>query len=152
MSQVDQELALLTLIFPDSTSDGASVPIPQAQSIRKFDNATINLWPSSKNLLSPISQETTLALSIPFGQGPEFTTSIRELAVDRKNEKRRSNDNDEFTPHEEKRWIMGAAKGDVNGNQRTFKRRAVDAWTAFVDLLKVSRTKRGRFTQILILE
>jgi len=143
MSQVDQELALLTLIFPDSTSDGASVPIPQAQSIRKFDNATINLWPSSKNLLSPISQETTLALSIPFGQGPEFTTSIRELAVDRKNEKRRSKDNDEFTPHEEKRWIMGAAKGDVNGNQRTFRRRAVDAWTAFVDLLKVSRANRG---------
>lgn len=119
-------------------SDGASAAKPHAQSIQMLDNNnTINLLPSSKNLLSPISQESTLAFSLPFEQGPEFVTAIRELSVEQKAGMMKNNDNDNAMQREEKRWIMGAAKGDANGHQRTFKRRASDAWTAFVDLLKV---------------
>lgn len=102
-----------------------------------LDNSSIHLLPSSKHLLSPVSQESTLAFSIPFEKGSEFVSSIRELSAEKKAGKRQASDKDDTTPREEKRWIMGAAKGDVNGHQRTFIRRAHDAWTAFVDLLKV---------------
>lgn len=94
------------------------------------DNSSISLLPSSKNILSPISQESTFAISMPYGKAPTFVSSVKELAgFDARNPSSRLSKDGE-----EKRWIMAAARGD--SPTRTFKRRVVDAWTAFVDLLK----------------
>jgi len=42
--------------------------------------------------------------------------------------------------NEEKSWLMVASRGEAAGSNRTFSRKVADAWSAFVDLLKVSNT------------
>lgn len=100
-----------------------------------LDNNTATLLPSSKNLLTPISQEKTLAIAVPYQTASQLIDSVRELP---------SPQNGKVTDAygnavEGKRWMMSAVRGDAAGQQRTFTKRMADAWTAFVDLLKVSK-------------
>lgn len=73
-----------------------------------------------------------MAISVSYETAAECITLIQELPV--YTEENINTGNDE----EKKRWIMSAARGDATSLQRTFRRRALDAWTALVDLLKVS--------------
>jgi len=135
--QAAQELALMTLVFPDTVSNGAMVSLPEPKSFLLANASTVELLPSSKNLLSPISQETTVAISLSYGSAAEFITLIQELPVDTEENMTAGNN------EEKKRWIMSAARGDATSLQRTFRRRSLDAWTALLDLLKVSSLLSG---------
>lgn len=118
---------------------GSCCPLPNPQFIPMLDNATVVLLPSSKNFLSPISHESTLAFSVSSQYSADFTESVQELGV---NTQTQSADEaqswqDEQSFGETKRWIMGSVKGDSSAVHRGFRRRVLAAWTAFVDLLKV---------------
>lgn len=75
-----------------------------------------------------------LVFSVPLDMAPEFAHSIQKLPVSRTGGVATSQDEE---AGEEKRWLMAASRGEAAGNNRTFARKAVDAWSAFVDLLKV---------------
>lgn len=113
--------------------DGDSVPVPQQSAVSSVANGTSKSLPSSKNLLSPISQETTLAYSIPLDHAGDFISSLHEFTVDDDDNEM---ENDLIQTSRDLRWIMSATR-EGNGSQRTFRRRVSDAWIAFVDLLKV---------------
>jgi len=123
----------MTLVFPDSTSNGVSANLPATSEIPFLKNASAIVVPSSKNILTPISQEKTLAVSVDYALAPAFVQAIRELPSS-EDTKARDAYGDKI---DGKRWMMSAIKGDAAGQQRTFARRVSDAWTAFVDLLKV---------------
>lgn len=129
----DRQLALLTLVFPDSVSNGAPADLPTASALPYLNNASAALLPSSKNLLTPISSEKTLAVSMDYDLAPKFLQSVRELPCALRLPTRDAYGNNV----DEKRWMMSALKGDSAVQQRSFSRRASDAWTAFVDVLKV---------------
>jgi len=65
---------------------------------------------------------------------PEFARSIQKLPVSRTGEVATSEDDE---AGEKKRWLMAASRGEAAGSNRTFARKVADAWSAFVDLLKV---------------
>lgn len=124
----------MTLVFPDSTFEGVTANLPETSSIPYLNNASAIIVPSSKNILTPISQEKTLAMSVAYALAPSFIQAVRELPGTKETTTRDAYGN----PMDGKRWMMSAIKGDTAGQQRSFARRASDAWTAFVDLLKVS--------------
>ncbi|KAF2662034.1 hypothetical protein K491DRAFT_337974 [Lophiostoma macrostomum CBS 122681] len=122
-----QELALVTLVFPESSSiNSAEHGIPH--------NVSAKLLPSSSNSFSTISPDTSLAFSIPFGEAPEFLTAMQEIAAGTDETGTREAEG----AREEKKWIMKAAK---SGNAPTGIRNWVrESWTSFVDLLKNADT------------
>ncbi|KAI9717874.1 MAG: hypothetical protein M1812_004401 [Candelaria pacifica] len=132
-----RHLALLTLVFPDSLSANAPQSAPDAQSIPLPLNSSHKQLPSTSNPLSPISQDTSLAFSLPYDEASDFLTAVREFP-NQADISRHSSDARLRTADvdEEKRWIMKAAKGTANGSQRSFRKWASNAWTEFVDLLK----------------
>lgn len=123
----------MTLVFPDSSLNGATVLPPNPGAIPLLDNDTIRILPPSKNILTPVSQEKTIAISIPYKDAPTFSHAIRELPGSHASQN---------PPLDGKRWMMSAVKGEATGQQRSFPKRVSDAWTAFVDLLKVGCVKR----------
>lgn len=58
---------------------------------------------------------------------PEFLKAAQEIPD-------ASADEDEV---EQKRWIMRAARGPAYGSRRALKLWFTDAWSSFVDLIKV---------------
>ena len=104
------------------------MPIPEGSLVTLGMNTTIQRLPCSKNLLSPISQETTLALSLPYEEAGAFISAIQEIPAEHSAAAGKG---------EDYRWTMSAMKAGASGSQRSFKRRASDAWIAFMDLLKV---------------
>lgn len=98
--------------------------------------------PASKNLLSPISQDKTLVFSVPFDMATNFTSAVQELPVARPGG--RVGDINQDVENEEKSWLMVASRGEAAGSNRTFSRKVADAWSAFVDLLKVSSAVGSR--------
>lgn len=154
-SKAASRLALLTLVFPESPSNEA--PFPDSKLIFRLANNSANLLPSSKNLFSPLTPETTLAFTIPYETAPDFIRSAKELPVPDQSAGLRKifkvdNDSDDGESNkpiaEEKRWIMSSVRGDPSGSLRSFGRRIADAWTAFVDLLKVSEMCRVTHTAL----
>ncbi|KAF1350174.1 3-hydroxy-3-methylglutaryl-CoA reductase 2 [Delphinella strobiligena] len=130
----NHDLALISLTFGDSYLSGAAseaAPLAQAVPIPSDSQAEI-LPPRS----SGVSQDDTLAFSLPSEEAPRFLAAIREIpasgeAVDADNETL-----DDIP--EQKRWIMKAAK---NADRPfTLQNWANDSWTAFVDLLKNAET------------
>lgn len=132
-SQADQELALFTLVFPDTLTNSA-LPPPES-SVPVLHDRRVGALPVSKNILSPISQDEMLVFSVPLDMAPEFARSIQKLPITRTGQASTTQDDD---VGEEKWWLMAASRGEAAGNNRTFARKVADAWSAFVDLLKVS--------------
>lgn len=129
--QAPRHHSLMTLVFPDSIHDGVQVVAPNRQTITSASNTTFDVLPASKNLLSPISQETTLAFAVPYVTSGDFLSSIQELPVFQGPVLA------EETLDEQQAWIMSAKQNGGDGARRSFKNRTHDAWTAFTDLLKV---------------
>jgi hypothetical protein len=78
-----------------------------------------------------------------MGMAPEFANAVQGLPV------ARASGHVEDESDEDKRWLMVASRGEAAGSNRTFARKVADAWSAFVDLLKVSenvRRARARLT------
>jgi hydroxymethylglutaryl-CoA reductase (NADPH) len=120
-------------VFPDSSSGRLARVAPDVNVIPISKNLSVKALPGSTNPLSPISYDTTLAFSVPLTQAPDFLSAVQEIAVSstRSSAKRANNKHSE-----EERWIMKAAKSNSAG-RRHLHTWASDAWTSFVDLLKV---------------
>ena len=65
-----RELALITLTFPDNSAPSqASVP----------SNVSVERLPSSLSSFSTLSQDTSLAYSVPYDEASDFLKAMREI-------------------------------------------------------------------------
>jgi hydroxymethylglutaryl-CoA reductase (NADPH) len=96
-----------------------TVPVPS--------NVTAKTVPSTANLFSPISHDSSLAFSVPWSEISDFLTAAQEIRSSEEQSKDR----------EEKIWIMKAARSNGYGSRRTYRVWLRDGWTSFVDLIKV---------------
>jgi len=128
-----QELALITFVFPDSMSTTPRTA-PKPHQIRTPPNASARVLPCSSNPLSPISQDSTIAYSLPFSKAPDFLAASQEIPVTADISQSRSLE--DGSSREEKMWIMKAVKNGANGSGG-LQSWARNAWTDFVDLIKV---------------
>ncbi|KAG9972665.1 3-hydroxy-3-methylglutaryl-CoA reductase 2, partial [Aureobasidium melanogenum] len=114
-----EHLSLVTLAFADSYAHAPSVVIP--------NDSKAELLPSSNSRLS-LSQDSTLAFSLPSDETPAFLASIKEISAQESAE-----DDDE-----QKRWITRAARGSA----RRFSLRewVRNSWIAFTDLIRNAET------------
>ncbi|KAI0020830.1 3-hydroxy-3-methylglutaryl-coenzyme A reductase [Xylariomycetidae sp. FL0641] len=126
-------LALVTLVFPESTEDAAQtapvhhiVPLPQ--------NLSVSHLPSTANPLTAYSQDSALAFSIPYNEAPEFLAAAQEIPNDVPGQEWRE---DASGKKEQKMWIMKVAKGDT---QSSLVRWVQNGWTEFLDLIKNAET------------
>lgn len=119
-----QHLALTTFVFPDSTRSDATGPI--ADEVPIPANASAQQVPHTPNLFSPFSHDSSLAFTLPYAQVSQFLKAVQEIPDS-------SADED---VGEQKKWIMRAARGPATG-PRTVKLWLTDAWSSFVDLIKV---------------
>lgn len=130
--QAVENIALMTLVFPKSLSNNSPQTAPLANAVPVPDNTSARSLPSTSNPFSPISQDTTLAFSVPFDEASAFLDGIHEIP--------------EYTglsqvQHEGgRKWVFKAARSGGNGSQNTLRNWATNAWTGFVDLLKVDNT------------
>ncbi|KAF5021136.1 hypothetical protein F66182_6836 [Fusarium sp. NRRL 66182] len=124
-------LALLTLVFPDTLSAESPSTAPRSQHVPIPQNLSITSLPSTENPFTAYSQDTILAYSLPYAEGPEFLAATQEIPNEDAEET--------VTEHgpEKKTWIMKAAK--VN-TRHSIVQWASNAWTEFLDLLKNAET------------
>ncbi|KAK2744641.1 3-hydroxy-3-methylglutaryl-coenzyme A (HMG-CoA) reductase isozyme [Myotisia sp. PD_48] len=128
---VPQHLALTTFVFPHSSSRAPQSP-PLAEDVPIPANISAKLIPYTPNLLAPISQDTSLAFSLPFDQVKSFLGSVQEIPASR--------DDGQNSGTEQKKWIMKAARKIEPGSRAALRARISDAWNSFVDLLKHAET------------
>ena len=124
--QASQHLALTTFIFPDSLSSSSQLA-PPAEAVPIPANMSAERIPSTPNVLSAISQDSSLSFSIPHAEALDFLKAVQEIPGRSKS----SNGN------EDKMWIMKAARSNGHGSRRTYRAWLKDGWSSFVDLIKV---------------
>ncbi|RMZ68503.1 3-hydroxy-3-methylglutaryl-coenzyme A reductase [Pyrenophora seminiperda CCB06] len=131
MDKTAQELALVTLVFPESSTVKSA---PSQQSVPR--NVSAELLPSSSSSFSTLSHDTSLAFSVPYPEAADFLGAMQEISAPA--DATQSQGSEQDGTHEEKKWMMRASK---NGNAPTGVRNwAVESWTSFVDLLKNADT------------
>ena len=126
-NQAEDHLALVTLVFPNSLSHTSPQIAPSADSIPFPRNTTVKSLPSTSNPFSPISQDSSLAYSVPWKRVTTFLDGIREIPE----QTRLGTDSDRV-------WITKAPRR--GGGQRSLREWASNAWTEFLDLLKNAET------------
>jgi hydroxymethylglutaryl-CoA reductase (NADPH) len=127
----EQDITLVTLDFLESGNGSPNVA-PQKLGLPKGSGA--ELVPSSANILSPISSDTTLAFSVPFAETAQFLESVKEIPGTAQTEGAEDVDD---TP-ERKLWLMKSAKS-TNSTQGMLDW-AQNSWAAFLDLIKNAET------------
>jgi hydroxymethylglutaryl-CoA reductase (NADPH) len=130
--QLRNDIALVTLAFPDS---GASVsPNALLQNLSLPKGSSIEVMPSSENILSTISSDTALAFSMPYHETAQFLESVKEIpaVVDVSAQDDGSDDEPE-----QKMWLMKSSKVASSGSLVDW---AKNSWTAFLDLVKNAET------------
>ncbi|KAF3483911.1 HMG-CoA reductase [Arthroderma uncinatum] len=127
--QVSQHLAIATFVFPHSSSGSPQSP-PLAENVPLPANSSAKLIPYTPNLLTPISQDTHLAYSLPYDEVPYFLRSVQEMPDS-------TNDPEGI---EQKKWIMKAARSSVSGSNVAIQNWFTDGWNSFVDLIKHAET------------
>ena len=126
ISKNSQHLALATLIFPDSSSSQLA---PSSDAISVPENVTVHTAPETSNLLSSISEDSSLAFYTPYSQIGDFLRSTQDLPASQ--------------PSADgigKRWVMKAARLNGNGAHGSYSRWFREGWTSFVDLVKHAET------------
>lgn len=113
-----QHFALTTFVFPDYPGHIAPKHIPYAS------NITAVSVPSTANLLSHISQDTSLAYYVPQQELADFLQGAKEL---------QSSQERGIT------WKMQAAWHSGNGSS-SYRNWLLNGWTIFIDLLKHAET------------
>jgi hydroxymethylglutaryl-CoA reductase (NADPH) len=131
VSPDEEHLALLTFVFPGSLAAGSPETAPLADSIPGVENFSITALPSTSNALTPISQDSTLAFSVPYSQAPGFLAQTQELP-------NHTGDKAADDGLEQKMWIMKAAKAE--GGLRSIRQWASNAGSEFLDLIKNAET------------
>lgn len=125
-----QHLALVTLVFPNSLSNIHPWAAPLADQVPLPNNTSAQVLPSTSNPLHLISQDSTLSYSIPYIEVHDFLRAVQEIP------------NQPFAKkniNQPKSWVIKASKSNGNTSQRLLLNRITDAWTWFLDLIKVSR-------------
>ncbi|ORX97809.1 3-hydroxy-3-methylglutaryl-coenzyme A reductase [Clohesyomyces aquaticus] len=131
VEKTSQDIALVTLVFPDSSSLKSAPTQDVVPS-----NISAQLLPSSSIPFSTISHDTSLAFSIPYADAPSFLLAMQEISAPE--DVSESHGSYEEGTREEKKWIMKAAKsGNTSSGVRSW---AKDSWTSFLDLLKNAET------------
>ncbi|KAI9778710.1 MAG: 3-hydroxy-3-methylglutaryl-coenzyme A (HMG-CoA) reductase isozyme [Geoglossum umbratile] len=135
-----KHLALLTFVFPGS-SPTSSHTAPPARSVPLPPNSSAQHLPSTSGPFSSMSQDSTLAFSVPLEETSEFLSFVQEIPSEYKaSEASLVHEPDDGGETEQKKWIMKTAKGDGRGSRVTWNRWARNAWAEFVDLLKNAET------------
>ena len=125
--------ALLTLVFPESSSADSPRTAPLAATVPVPQNLSLTPLPSTSNSFSTYAQESALAFSIPYDQAPEFLVATQEIPNDIPGQEFRETENG----REKKMWIMKAARVQARSSiARWFH----NAWAEFLDLLKHAET------------
>lgn len=124
-------LALLTLVFPDSTSTDVSRTAPVQNAVPIPQNLSVTSLPTTSNSLTAYSQDSALAFALPFSQAAEFLTLAQELPNSA------SEETETQHGHEKKMWIMKAARIQTRSS---IVRWIQNAWVEFIDLLKNAET------------
>lgn len=123
-----RELALITLVFPESSTVNSA---PSQNSVPS--NVSVEVLPSSSSSFSTLSQDTSLAYSIPYSEASDFLMAMQEISAPADVADVQGSDKE--GNREEKKWMMRASKnGNAPGGVRNWIN---DSWTSFVDLLKV---------------
>jgi hydroxymethylglutaryl-CoA reductase (NADPH) len=129
--QTAQELALVTLVFPESSTVNSA---PSQQSVPR--NVSAELLPSSSSTFATFSHDTSLAFSIPYAEAADFLETMQEISAPEDASQFQGSDKE--GTREEKKWLMRASK---NGNAPSGVRNwIIESWTSFVDLLKNADT------------
>ena len=145
LMQGTQHIALMTFVFPESLSSVYPRTAPLAAEVPLPNNTTAHPLPTTLNPLSPISQDTTLAFSVRFGEAADFLDTVKELpngAVFHREHK-------EENTHDRKTWVIKATKNNEQASPGTIRSWASNAWTGLLDLLKVCRASRFGCLSIL---
>ncbi|KAJ4333702.1 3-hydroxy-3-methylglutaryl-coenzyme A (HMG-CoA) reductase isozyme [Ascochyta clinopodiicola] len=126
-----RELALITLVFPEASVPNAA---PSQNSVPT--NVSVERLPSSSSSFSTLSQDTSLAYSLPYAEASDFLMAMQEISAPADVADVQGSDKE--GTREEKKWMMRASKnGNTPGGVRNWIN---DSWTSFVDLLKNADT------------
>lgn len=117
--QTAKHYALTTLVFPDLSADS-----PAPRSLSHASNISVVSVPATDNLLTPISQDVSLAYYLPWSQLDEFLKSVKRVPV---------------KSSEKETWIMQKAWHAPN-NPRSYRNWLLNGWTIFIDLLRHAET------------
>ena len=109
---------------------------PQPEKIPMPYNSSAQFLPNTPNTLSSFSQDTSLALCMPFSEASTFVAGVKEIP----NQAILSGEAEELDPHLIKSWVMEAAK-KTGEDPRPIPNWATSAWTKFVDLIKASASQ-----------
>jgi hydroxymethylglutaryl-CoA reductase (NADPH) len=132
----EDDLALVTLAFSHPGSSDARENAPKSQDVHLPADSSAELVPSSANILSPLSSESTLAYSLPYSESAQFIESVKELpALHGKQVEVDDGSDDE---PEKKQWMMKSAKKAARSN--SMFQWFVDSWASFMDLVKNAET------------
>ncbi|TKA76540.1 hypothetical protein B0A55_05662 [Friedmanniomyces simplex] len=132
--QGTEELAVLTLAFPDLAGSPNAAPI--AQNVPLLEDSLAELLPSSANILAPLSSDTTLAFSMPYSESSRFLERVKEIPASNNGMAPAEEDTDDEP--EQSRWIM--RNGKKHGGSNSILDWARNSWTAFIDLIKNAET------------
>ncbi|KAK5090210.1 3-hydroxy-3-methylglutaryl-coenzyme A (HMG-CoA) reductase isozyme [Lithohypha guttulata] len=113
-----QHYALTTFVFPDYAGQSTPKYVPHPS------NITAISVPSTSNLLTHISQDTSLAYYVPEKELADFLQSAKEI----------QSGNDKT-----KLWRMQAAWHSATGSS-SYRNWLLNGWTIFIDLLKHAET------------
>ncbi|KAI5293833.1 3-hydroxy-3-methylglutaryl-coenzyme A (HMG-CoA) reductase isozyme, partial [Ascosphaera acerosa] len=126
-SQDVTHLALATFIFPGSSSPSSAGVSGDA--IRFPENVSVSAIPATPNLFAPISQDSSLAFTLPYEQIGSFLKAVQEVPSTESEKE-----------GEQKRWIMQAARSSTYGSRRAIRLWIYDAYSSFVDLITHAET------------
>lgn len=130
-----QHLILTTLVFPDSKSNLFQRTAPPVNQIPVGKIESVRALPPTRESSLPIVHDTHLAFSIPFAEAPNFLNLVQELPT----AGGLSNDLPEDVPRTAS-WVMSVARKGNNPPRNALRWWAMNAWTGFVDLIKVCLT------------
>ncbi|KIW69813.1 hydroxymethylglutaryl-CoA reductase (NADPH) [Phialophora macrospora] len=119
--------AISTFVFPDSSSNQLA---PGVTAVSTPANVTATNIPTTSNLLSPISHDTSLAFYTSFSELADFLRAVQELPAQQplSDEQRQPS------------WFMKAARLNGSGPRGAYTTWFREGWTSFVDLLKHAET------------
>lgn len=121
-----QEIALVTLVFPESSSHAPSKDAAPS-------NVSAELLPSSSSSFSAFARDSSLAFSVAYPEAADFLLAMQEISAPADAHKAITE-----SGAEEKKWMMRASKNanTSGGISNWFS----ESWTSFVDLLKNADT------------
>lgn len=127
-------VALLTLVFPETTSADTSREPPVVNAVPMPQNLSIKSLPPTSNSFTTYAQESALAFALPYSQAPEFLSVVQEIPNDNPAHEVRET---EEHGREKKLWIMKAARVQTRSS---IVRWIQNGWAEFMDLLKNAET------------